>query len=481
MAEAPLRLVVVGHVNAGKTTLLRTLARQAGFGAVGTQPGTTTRVDQAVSAPGEIPAVAWLDTPGFDDPVMLADRLSRLPQPAPGERLKALLQQPEVVSEHAGEWRALGAARDGDAIVLVIDSVELVLPKHRGTIELLQACGRPIVVLLNRPGHARSRAGAWADALAGHGLGEVLALDAASPGPQAELGLMRALAGVLAPRRPDAAGLEAAWVARQRQRELAGLGLIADAVVGLAARRETLARATVNDPEQKAQAIARFRENVAQHADGAQRALIAAHGFPPGGPTLRTLDGVEGRWQDDLFNAEVLKDAGGKLAGGAALGAAIGLGADVALAGLSLGAGAAVGAAVGATVGSIASQGFAPTGRKLLNRVTGQLDLTVEDAVLVVLADRLMAMQEALQARGHGAAGPWAWPNGTVFDAAAADALVAAASAARGHPEWATACPRSAGDDLARRKLVDRVAAQLAALPPRRPPHSTALPAPKPD
>lgn len=121
------------------------------------------------------------------------------------------------------------------------------------------------------------------------------------------------------------------------------------------------------------------------------------------------------------------------------------------------------GAALGAAVGSIASQGLAPTGRKLLHRVTGQLDLTLEDAALVVLAGRLLAVDDALESRGHGATGPWEPALPGAFGDAAADELVQALMPARGHPEWA-AGPGLEAADPTRRKLVSRLAAQLAGM-----------------
>ncbi|HLS42613.1 MAG TPA: GTPase, partial [Paenalcaligenes sp.] len=39
-----LRLAVVGHTNTGKTSLLRTLTRDANFGEVRNSPGTTRHV-----------------------------------------------------------------------------------------------------------------------------------------------------------------------------------------------------------------------------------------------------------------------------------------------------------------------------------------------------------------------------------------------------------------------------------------------------
>ena len=41
----PLRIAIVGHTNAGKTSLLRTLTRQVDFGKVSDRPGTTRHAE----------------------------------------------------------------------------------------------------------------------------------------------------------------------------------------------------------------------------------------------------------------------------------------------------------------------------------------------------------------------------------------------------------------------------------------------------
>ena len=43
----PLTLAVVGHTNVGKTSLLRTLTRDVGFGEVSHRPSTTRHVEGA--------------------------------------------------------------------------------------------------------------------------------------------------------------------------------------------------------------------------------------------------------------------------------------------------------------------------------------------------------------------------------------------------------------------------------------------------
>ena len=50
----PLKLAVVGHTNVGKTSLLRTLTRDVGFGEVSHRPSTTRHVEGArLSVDGE--------------------------------------------------------------------------------------------------------------------------------------------------------------------------------------------------------------------------------------------------------------------------------------------------------------------------------------------------------------------------------------------------------------------------------------------
>jgi len=66
--KAPLKLAVVGHTNVGKTSLLRTLTRDVGFGEVSHRPSTTRHVEGArLSVDGE-PLLDLYDTPGWKMP-----------------------------------------------------------------------------------------------------------------------------------------------------------------------------------------------------------------------------------------------------------------------------------------------------------------------------------------------------------------------------------------------------------------------------
>ena len=80
-----LQLAMVGHTNVGKTSLLRTLTRDVGFGEVSHRPSTTRHVEGArLSVEGQA-LLELYDTPGLEDAIALLDYLERLDRP--GERL----------------------------------------------------------------------------------------------------------------------------------------------------------------------------------------------------------------------------------------------------------------------------------------------------------------------------------------------------------------------------------------------------------
>ena len=67
MSKQPLSLAVVGHTNTGKTSLLRTLLRDSGFGEVKNAPSTTRHVEEAAISDGVDMLVFLYDTPGLED------------------------------------------------------------------------------------------------------------------------------------------------------------------------------------------------------------------------------------------------------------------------------------------------------------------------------------------------------------------------------------------------------------------------------
>ena len=172
--KPPLKLAVVGHTNVGKTSLLRTLTRDVGFGEVSHRPSTTRHVEGArLSVDGE-PLLDLFDTPGLEDAIALLDYLERLERP--GERLDGparlarFLEGSEARQRFEQEAKVLRQLLTCDAGLYVIDAREPVLSKYRDELEVLASCGKPLLPVLNFVSSANHREPDWREALARLGL-----------------------------------------------------------------------------------------------------------------------------------------------------------------------------------------------------------------------------------------------------------------------------------------------------------------------
>lgn len=399
MAET-ITIAVVGHTNAGKTSLLRTLTRRRDFGEVSERPGTTRHVEAVDLASDDGVVLRFLDTPGLEDPIGLLDALGPLrPDMTPPQRIRAMLATRAAQEAFEQEAKVLRALLDVDAALFVVDSREPVVAKFRCEAEILASCGKPVLPVLNFVRDPATREGDWAALLSAFGLHAQVRFDAVAPFDGGEAQLYGALQALL-PQRGDSLRAMAAFIERERAaRDEAGLRTVARTLIALAALRVTVAREELADAARKAAIVDDFRAEVLQRARHAVNELLDLHAFARGDAELAMLPWLDGRWASDLFHPETLRDAGVRLGKGAAIGAGVGLAADVAMAGLSLGAAAAL----GATVGGAISQGFGPLGRRLADAVQGRESLTLEDTVLLVAAQRLLGLHRALQRRGHAA------------------------------------------------------------------------------
>jgi hypothetical protein len=433
-----IEVAVVGHTNAGKTSLLRTLTRRADFGVVSTQPGTTRHVEAVELLLDGRPALRFLDTPGLEDSTALMACLRRqgatqdaaLPPP---ERIRAFLATPEAAGRFEQEAKVLRALLAADAAFYVIDSRDPVLPKHRAELEALSWCARPVLPVLNFVRDAASREADWSAALSDYGLHAIVRFDAVAPFTGSEQRLYRDLTTLLRPREALLAEVAESLDFERLERRRASLAVIAALLVATAATRRTLPREQLQDADARAREIATFRAAVLARARACITALLEIQAFAPDDAQLESLPWLDGRWESDVFNVEALSRAGQALGTGALIGAGVGLAADVALAGLSLGAAATLGAAVGGA----ASQGFSGVGHAVANLVRRRVDLTVEDEVLALLADQMLALLLTLEGRGHAASEAVTLePSLDPTRQAALRDLLAGLAPARAHPDW---------------------------------------------
>jgi len=450
-----LKLAVVGHTNVGKTSLLRTLTRDVGFGDVSHRPSTTRHVEGArLSVDGEA-LLELYDTPGLEDAIALLDYLERLDRP--GERLDGparlarFLDGSEARQRFEQEAKVLRQLLASDAGLYVIDAREPVLAKYRDELAVLASCGKPLLPVLNFVSSAEHREADWREALARLGLHALVRFDSVAPPEDGERRLYESLALLLENSREQLERLIIDQQAQRLARQQSAARLIAELLLDCAACRRSVA--TGSGQEQIA--IDALRKATRLREQRCVEALLKLYAFRPQDATATDLPLLDGRWGDDLFNPETLKLLGVRLGGGIAAGAAAGAGVDLLVGGITLGAAALVGAIAGGALQTARSYGS-----RLLGKLKGQRELTVDDAVLRLLALRQRQLLQALDLRGHAAMDKItlstpqdkAWREGKLPDSL---------QKARAHPQWSSLNPHARLTQAERQEQIEALAKLL--------------------
>ncbi|WP_039792190.1 GTPase/DUF3482 domain-containing protein, partial [Pseudomonas agarici] len=343
----PLKLAVVGHTNVGKTSLLRTLTRDVGFGEVSHRPSTTRHVEGArLSVDGDA-LLELYDTPGLEDAIALLDYLERLDRP--GERLDGparvarFLASSEARQRFEQEAKVLRQLLASDAGLYVIDAREPVLAKYRDELSVLARCGKPLLPVLNFVSSAAQREPDWREALARLGLHALVRFDSVAPPEDGERRLYESLALLLEGSRAQLERLIFDQQAQRQARRQSANRLIAELLIDCAACRRQVA----GEADAENRAIADLHQAIRQREQRCVEALLKLYAFRASDAAATDLPLLDGRWGDDLFNPETLKQLGVKVGGGIAAGAAAGAGIDLLVGGLTLGAAALAGALAG--------------------------------------------------------------------------------------------------------------------------------------
>jgi len=456
MRDPMLKIAVVGHTNTGKTSLLRTLTRNSEFGEVADSPGTTRHVEGARLKLDGKPVLEWFDTPGMEDSIALLEYLERLDNPDTRRdgpaRIRRFLDSPEAHRRYEQEARVLTKMLDCDAALYVIDARDPVLSKHRDELALLAACGRPLLPVLNFVNAPAHRADEWRDAMSRLGLHAALEFDTVAPPLDGERQLYAKLAVLLDRHASILHRLSDAMVLQRTERNQAAWQLAADLLIDVAALRV----ASPPDDEALQTHAATLREQVRRREQACVDALLALYNFHRSDYAEDDLPLTDTRWGMDLFHPQALKDMGIQLGTGMAAGAMAGAAVDMLSAGLSLGTGMLIGAAAGGLW-----QGVERFGGRLMGKLRGYREITVDDAVLRLLAMRQRQLINALERRGHAARDPVhldrpadeAWRSGRLPDAL---------KEARSRPEW-SALNKGHEDDERRKRTIAELARILAA------------------
>jgi len=434
-APPSLRLAVVGHTNTGKTSLLRTLSRNPDFGEVQDYPGTTRHVEGVRLLTGGVSTIELFDTPGMEDGMALLDYLdqlaprgARLDGPA---RIQRFLESPESLRRFEQEARVLRKLLECDAGLYVVDARDPVLAKHRDELAILASCGHPLLPVLNFTHSPDHRIGEWRSAMARLGLHAIVEFDTIAPPLDGEDQLYDKLALLLDAYAPTLRALKQDVAEQRRQRHLDALALVAEMLIDVASLRLS-SPAEQKTLEQSAETLRRLARQREQRGIDA---LLKRYNFRRTDFPHHTLPLQGERWGMDLFHPQALKEMGIHLGKGMAAGAMAGATLDMFTAGLSLGAATLIGATAGGLW-----QGADKLGRRLLGRIRGFQEMTVDDAVLRLLALRGLALIAALERRGHAAQTPIDM-QALIEDGAEAwrkGQLPETLREARSWPEWST-------------------------------------------
>ncbi|MGL4861253.1 MAG: GTPase/DUF3482 domain-containing protein [Enterobacteriaceae bacterium] len=449
MMSNPLILSVVGHTNVGKTSLLRTLSRDSCFGEVSDNPGTTRHVECIRIHINGSPQVELYDTPGLEDAMALRDYLDLLAPPQQRiegpVKVERFLASPEAKGVFEQEAKVLRQLLRSDAALYVIDVREPVLPKYRDELAILTECAKPLLPVLNFIASANNQEQAWRQALSHLGLHAAIAFDAVSPPDDGERRLYESLALLIHKAQQTLSQLVTELQQRQQARQLAATRLIADTLLSVTAYCRFI------PAEQRQEAIAELHQELRHYEQQAIEKLLKLYAFNIDEATPANFPLLQGRFADDLFSNEALKQMGIRLSLGLATGAAAGASVDLMLGGLTLGAATTVGAVIGGL-----SQSFRHYRHQLLGKMKGQYKLSVDDAIISLLALRLTALQRALEARGHAAQNrvridnphESRWQNCQ---------LPEALHDARAHPEWSELNPQYVAEESQRDQAVQQL------------------------
>lgn len=458
----PLRIAVVGHTNTGKTSLLRTLTRDAGFGVVSDRPATTRRVEAAALMIEGEPRVELFDTPGLENSIGLLELLERMRGELRLdwlETIRQFLASEAAHGEFSQEAKALDQVLRSDVALYIIDARDPVLGKYRDELEILGRCGVPVVPVLNFVAGADARRELWREQLARVNMHAVAEFDTVVLDFDSERRLYEAIKVLAARHRATIESLVADLAVRRRWLLRASAELLADLLIDVAAH-VVLARRS--EPEQVAEAMDSLKRDVRAREQRFVEEILALHRFGPDDYAYVQLPVAGGAWGTDLFNPEVLRQFGIRTGSAAAAGAAAGLAIDAAVGGLTLGAAAATGAIIGALYGVVRDRG-----RDLVAMLGGYSELRVDDATLRLLALRNALLVDALFRRGHASQQPMRLEERARAAQLDTTPVMSALTAARAHPEWSRMKQSTQTDgsaDAARATVRDALARKLGML-----------------
>ncbi|MGB5518222.1 MAG: GTPase/DUF3482 domain-containing protein, partial [Gammaproteobacteria bacterium] len=197
----PIKVAVVGHTNAGKTSLIRTLLRDDRFGKIDDAAGTTRYVEKSAIFSGDDEVLNLFDTPGFEDSSALLQALEDLSETLqarlPADVLRAFIAQADDFPDFVQETKVLRQSINSDVLLYVIDVREPFLGKYRDEVEILSKAGKPILPVFNFIAGNRAALKRWREQMAQFNLHAALEFDTVAFDFEAEKRLYQKLQSLI--------------------------------------------------------------------------------------------------------------------------------------------------------------------------------------------------------------------------------------------------------------------------------------------
>ena len=395
MDKQLLSVAVVGHANTGKTSLIRTLLRDASFGQIADKAGTTRHVEGAEIRVDNNQSMVIYDTPGLEDSINLLSVLDADPaiEYQDGiDRLLAFIKRENEFPELNQELKVLKALLSNDILFYVIDVREPILGKYRDELKILSYAAKPIIPVLNFIEAGQENISAWQTQLARLNLHAFVSFDSVVFRFSDELKIYQKMQTLLAHREQQLDALITQRKQQWQERESAAQQLIATLLVEAAACRFK----ADNNEKSISLASEQLQSAIRELEKQTLNQLLALYQFKQHDIDQYDLPIQQGQWELDLFSSDNLQEFGVKATSNFVKGAGIGVAVDLVAAGMTLGAAAVAGGVMGVLWG--VKQRYYD---EIHAKVKGHRYLCADDLTLQVLWMRQLSLLIALQQRGH--------------------------------------------------------------------------------
>ena len=395
MDKQLLSVAVVGHANTGKTSLIRTLLRDASFGQIADKAGTTRHVEGAEIRVDNNQSMVIYDTPGLEDSINLLSVLDADPaiEYQDGiDRLLAFIKRENEFPELNQELKVLKALLSNDILFYVIDVREPILGKYRDELKILSYAAKPIIPVLNFIEAGQENISAWQTQLARLNLHAFVSFDSVVFRFSDELKIYQKMQTLLAHREQQLDALITQRKQQWQERESAAQQLIATLLVEAAACRFK----ADNNEKSISLASEQLQSAIRELEKQTLNQLLALYQFKQHDIDQYDLPIQQGQWELDLFSSDNLQEFGVKATSNFVKGAGVGVAVDLVAAGMTLGAAAVAGGVMGVLWG--VKQRYYD---EIHAKVKGHRYLCADDLTLQVLWVRQLSLLIALQQRGH--------------------------------------------------------------------------------